>query len=265
MIFSKHKLSFRILDVFKISHHNVKMFNHDRHFGAISYRVHSDAVIEYDGKTLQMQDHSVAYFPPDTDYLRTAGIDEIYVVHLDVIGYDTHEIETFITQHPEETERAFKAIYEEWEKKKRNRYYTVSAMFSSLFSELFEECSETSGENSYLLRAIDYINMHFQDPALTIPEVAATLPMSPVYLRKLFNRELGISPKEYLTQLRLKRAKSFLLSGYYSVSEVANACGFDDEKYFSVVFRNAVGVSPSKYRYEFSEEEMKRLAEETHK
>ncbi len=256
MIFSKHRLSFRILDVFKISHHNVRMDNRDRHFGAISYRTRSDAVIEYDGKTIRMQDHSVAYFPPDTDYLRTAGVDEMYVVHLDVIGYETREIESFLARDPERTEAGFRAIYEEWEKKKRNRYYTVSAMFSNLFGELFEECSETSGESPYLLKAIDYMNEHFQEPSLTIPDVAAMLPVSPVYLRKLFNRELGIAPKEYLTQLRLKRAKTFLLSGYYSVAEVAEACGFEDEKYFSVVFRNAVGVSPSRYRYEFSEEDL---------
>lgn len=260
MIFAKHKLSFRILDVFKISHRNVRMDNRDRHFGAISYRVRSDAVIEYEGRTIRMQDHIVSYFPPDTDYIRTAGIDELYVVHLDVIGYDTREIETFLTRHPERTEKAFRAIYEEWEKKKRNRYYTVSAMFSALFGELFEECSETSGENPYLLKAIDYMNAHYQESTLTIPEVAATLPMSPVYLRKIFNRELGIAPKEYLTELRIKRAKTFLLSGYYSVSEVAEACGFEDEKYFSVVFRNAVGISPSRYRYEFSEEDMKQQA-----
>ena len=161
-----------------------------------------------------LQDHIVSYFPPDTDYIRTAGIDELYVVHLDVIGYDTREIETFLTRHPERTEKAFRAIYEEWEKKKRNRYYTVSALFSALFGELFEECSETSGENPYLLKAIDYMNAHYQESTLTIPEVAATLPMSPVYLRKIFNRELGIAPKEYLTELRIKRAKTFLLSGY---------------------------------------------------
>lgn len=69
------------------------------------------------------------------------------------------------------------------------------------------------------------------------------------YLYTLFKKEYGVSPKEYLTQLRLEKAKRLLASEteHLSVSEVAFAVGFSDPLYFSRLFRKEVGVSPSKY------------------
>lgn len=251
MIFSKPKLSFRILEVLKIENENVHMTNQKRHFGAISYRIHSDAVIEYGGKRLEMCDRSVSYFPPDVDYVRTAGIDEIYVVHVSVIGYSTKEIETYVTENPEKTEAAFKAIYEEWQKNQPNASYRVSAMFYDLFDSLFLECRETSGESPYFTQAQAYISAHYHEPSLSVSEIAGSLSVSEVYLRKIFRKEAGVSPRSFLAQFRIRRAETLLLSNYYTVKEVANAVGFEDEKYFSVVFREKTGIVPSEYRYKF--------------
>ena len=69
MIFSKHELAFRLIDVLKIDNRNVHMVNRNRHFGAISYRVHSDAQIEYREKKIRMSDCTVSYFPHDINYI----------------------------------------------------------------------------------------------------------------------------------------------------------------------------------------------------
>ena len=70
---------------------------------------------------------------------------------------------------------------------------------------------------------------------------------------QIFREEMNLSPKQYLTSLRLHYAASLLDSGYYTVTEVAKRAGFEDEKYFSTVFRQAMGVSPSRYQYSFTE------------
>ena len=75
--------------------------------------------------------------------------------------------------------------------------------------------------------------------------------MSEVYFRKLFKSELGISPKKYIIKLRIQKAVSLINTGYYSLKEVAEMCGYTDYKYFSVEFKGAVGCSPSEYEYEF--------------
>lgn len=68
------------------------------------------------------------------------------------------------------------------------------------------------------------------------------------YLRKLFKRETGVTPHEYLTAMRMQTAEK-LLSGdnLYNVSEVAEMCGYCEPLYFSRVFKKTYGVSPLAY------------------
>ena len=68
-----------------------------------------------------------------------------------------------------------------------------------------------------------------------------------------FKKEFGISPKKYVINARIKLAESLIESGYYSLFEVAEKCGFTDHKYFSTEFRKTVGVPPSKYEYNYFE------------
>ena len=69
------------------------------------------------------------------------------------------------------------------------------------------------------------------------------------YLNRSFKAWTGENIFKYLTNVRIEKAKTLLLSGYYSVEEVANAVGFNDPFYFSKVFKNKTGMSPGKYRY----------------
>ncbi|WP_372516736.1 helix-turn-helix transcriptional regulator [Paenibacillus silviterrae] len=65
------------------------------------------------------------------------------------------------------------------------------------------------------------------------------------YLGKLFRINTGISFKEYLNQMRINQAEILLSTGGYSVTEVAERCGFHDISYFSNVFKSIKGCPPS--------------------
>ena len=67
------------------------------------------------------------------------------------------------------------------------------------------------------------------------------------WLSKTFTKHFGLSPKAYLTNLRIEKAKSMLLSTM-SIRQVAEQTGFPDQMYFSRVFTNAEGITPSQYR-----------------
>jgi transcriptional regulator GlxA family with amidase domain len=58
---------------------------------------------------------------------------------------------------------------------------------------------------------------------------------------------MGVSPKEYLINIRVKHAIALLESGYYSVERVSELCGFTGSNYFSTSFKQVVGKSPSSY------------------
>ncbi len=81
-----------------------------------------------------------------------------------------------------------------------------------------------------------------------LDEAIRELPLNYDYLRKLFKKEMGSTPLEYMTNLRMKKAETMLTAMWtkdYSVTEIAQLCGFDDALYFSRVFKKHFGCSPS--------------------
>lgn len=83
-----------------------------------------------------------------------------------------------------------------------------------------------------------------------LDEYLHSLPFHYDYTRKLFKKEMGVSPLEYLIKLRMKNAEQLLMASWpdrYSVAEVAAMCGYNDPLYFSRVFKKYFGLSPKKY------------------
>ncbi len=89
----------------------------------------------------------------------------------------------------------------------------------------------------------------FADPDFALDEAIRAMPFHYDYLRKLFKKEVGITPLEYLTRVRMKKAETMLaaMSNDYSVAEVARLCGYDDALYFSRVFKKSFGCAPSAF------------------
>ena len=72
--------------------------------------------------------------------------------------------------------------------------------------------------------------------------------VSEAYFRRIFTEKYGISPKEYIINMRIDYAKQLLRSGQMSVSDTARACGYFEESHFSREFSKRVGVSPCEYK-----------------
>ncbi|MEN3185657.1 MAG: AraC family transcriptional regulator [Atribacterota bacterium] len=91
--------------------------------------------------------------------------------------------------------------------------------------------------------------MHEHSHNLThVKEVARIYGLSPQYFRRLFKHYVGVSPKQYLTTLKIQRSKCLLLHHEHSVTEVAMGLGFGSTQQFSKVFRKITGLSPSTWR-----------------
>ena len=96
----------------------------------------------------------------------------------------------------------------------------------------------------------DMILESYADPYFDLEKSIRAIPLHYDYLRKLFKKEMGRSPLEYLTDLRMNRARELLLDGTRKlpIAEVAEACGFSDALYFSRVFKKRFGSSPTQFR-----------------
>ena len=103
-------------------------------------------------------------------------------------------------------------------------------------------------ENQYVKMLRNRIAEGFSDPYFSLKDAMAAIPLNADHLRRLFVKELGQTPHNYLALLRLEKAKRLLSEEYGSVAEVAYRCGYYDALYFSKCFRAATGLPPSQWR-----------------
>jgi signal transduction histidine kinase/AraC-like DNA-binding protein len=95
--------------------------------------------------------------------------------------------------------------------------------------------------------ALVYMHQNYAQP-LTRKELAEKVGVSENYLSQIFHQELGISPWDGLTRLRIQKAKELLTGNEDTITQVAMQVGFNDSAYFSRVFRKQIGLSPQEYR-----------------
>ncbi|GIP34168.1 helix-turn-helix domain-containing protein [Paenibacillus sp. J2TS4] len=112
----------------------------------------------------------------------------------------------------------------------------------------FAELDELKIREKYGLSPIEkYIREHY-DKDISLQDVAATVHMSESYFSRVFKKYSGVSFIEYVTQLRLEKAKQLLQRPDAKIYEVALAVGYQDSRYFSQLFRKWTGETPTEFR-----------------
>lgn len=113
--------------------------------------------------------------------------------------------------------------------------------------KLREERSK--GRNQSVIRtALQYMEENFTDDSLTLNRVAGVANVSANHFSALFSQEMGQTFIEYLTQLRMNRAKEQLRCTDMRSGEIALEVGYKDPHYFSFLFKKTQGCTPSEYR-----------------
>ena len=117
----------------------------------------------------------------------------------------------------------------------------------SLFYEMLHLLA-SDGIPYTLKKALKLINEEYQSPTLTNERLAAECGVSTVYFRKLFTKHLGTSPKQFIIDLRIQRAKQLLCENSLGISEISERCGFSNPYHFSRIFKEREGTSAMEYR-----------------
>ena len=143
---------------------------------------------------------------------------------------------------------AFSGAYYHYYENASQKELLLSA-YGNLIVTCLIACQETPSVSKIVREIEASISRHYADSSYALDEYLKSLPYSYDYLRKLFQKELGVTPLQYLNNRRLQTAANMLCSKYNSgnVSEVAHLCGFREPLYFSRMFRKKYGVSPSFY------------------
>lgn len=121
---------------------------------------------------------------------------------------------------------------------------------SVFYAILARLSAESAVEKDTLAPILQYLERHYHDPQLSNARLAARGGISEVYMRRLFRERCHTSPKQYVTELRMQKAKQLLTESNATVGEIAMACGFTAIYHFSAAFRAAMGQTPTAYRRE---------------
>ncbi len=107
--------------------------------------------------------------------------------------------------------------------------------------------SDKALKNNFVEIAKEYMNEHYYEN-LTLNGVAEKAGITPGYLSTLFSQSMSCNFVDYLNEIRIEHACSYLHQNYLRTYEIAYKVGFHDEKYFSKVFKRITGMSPSEYK-----------------
>lgn len=109
--------------------------------------------------------------------------------------------------------------------------------------------SQPNGQYKNLIhQSKEYIDNHYANAELSLNEVAAQANLSASHFSVVFSQETGQTFKEYLTEIRIKKAKELLRMTSLRSTDIAYQVGYNDPHYFSSVFKKNTGLSPMEFR-----------------
>ena len=163
---------------------------------------------------------------PQIDYLRFLDNGEIKST-LDHI--------LFQYQHPGQHSTMLLKIY----------FCELYVLLSKVISEMRNELGKP--KNQHVTHGLDYL-VNFYSTRLTAGEIARHVGLSPRHFSRLFAQELGMTVQEYLSLLRIKKAKDLLQNSDMDITRIAYSLGFNSSQYFITCFKRIEHVTPKTYR-----------------
>lgn len=212
-----------------------------RPYGGLSFCLSGSITYVQNGVAYVSEPGNVIYLPKGGTYkLFTTAGGVFPLVNFQAVTPlpDTFEVQAL--RNPREYPPLFEKL-----KKAETYGTTVEAM-----AVLYEILARLGSENARDLpqRILDKIHTDYADTSLSNTSLASATGISEVYLRKLFAKYLGTTPKQYIRQVRVDKAKEMLGGSSRSVGEIAEACGFSSPYHFCKTFRQLTGETPGEYR-----------------
>jgi len=133
-----------------------------------------------------------------------------------------------------------------------HEFYTVEELtfWLSKIMIRFTDCVFNLADVKHIdviYRAINYIKQYYMK-RITLEEVSSKVYLSPSYFSKIFKEEMKYSFIAYLNHVRIEMSKKILTDDSVNLIDVPAMVGYEDQSYFSKVFKKVTGISPGKYR-----------------
>lgn len=184
--------------------------------------------------------------PQGSSYCRVTNSEGLFpLINFFCSGLDIDEIVVLPLEDPQDCIQRFKSLQQMF-LRNQNRMN----IFSSFYELLGILAPDNQQDSERLPPAEKYIEEHIQEPNLSNVELAKHLGISEVYLRKQFQSHYGVTPKQYILDVRIRKAKQLLVNTPFTVTAIAEECGFSTVYHFCRAFRQRTGKTPTQYAAE---------------
>lgn len=243
MIYNFDQLNFQILTIDRYKHRNGLDDVGGRPFAALSFRTGGFSEFEVMNKKFTVAKGDVLFLPANVPY-KVRNLDsESIVIHMSECNY--HEAEYISLSCGAAIELSFNRLLDAWTESRSP--IGAKARIYSILEKMGSEIKNDEVDIS-VMNCVRFMEERLSDPELDINDVCRHGYVSISGLRRSFIRHFGLSPGQYLINMRMNKALDLLSDGNLSIKEVAISCGFSDEKYFSRSFKSRYGYPPSQLR-----------------
>jgi signal transduction histidine kinase/DNA-binding response OmpR family regulator len=136
---------------------------------------------------------------------------------------------------------------------------------SSLLSLQPKQLNEQSPDEIFLAHLLEYMERNMDNSDLTVDDLVREMTLGRTVFFNKLKSLTGLSPVEFIREVRIKRAAQLLEKGHYNVTEITYMVGMNDSRYFAKCFKNAFGVTPTEYKKSLQTDEAGNNAEENEK
>lgn len=215
----------------------------NRRWFGLSLCISGQITYEMNGKFFVSNGQCAVLLPKGGTYTLTGNKEGLFpVINFYSENFACDEITLIPLKNPKTYIRDFEAI---------QKFYLRGTGQLEIFSIFYKMLNALSSENktgtSILAPAIQHIENNISDPALSNTALAKTLGISEVYFRKLFFKHYNTSPKQYILDFRIQKAKQMLVDTSFSITVIAGECGFSSLYHFCRAFKQHTGSTPTQY------------------
>ena len=227
-----------------------KVKKRNRSAWAFVLKFEGETIYNQNNETLISNSENIIVLPQNSNYewLCTKS-GHCIIIDFECTSKSTH-LHSLKTSPPERILKLFKAIeFCLTLRKELHQQEAIKILYEIILLSSVEHDKRYQHKNKQnkILPAIKYIAKNYHKK-LNNDELAGLCGLSTVYFRKLFTETIGISPGNYIHNLRINKAKEMFASDYTSITEIALSLGYSDIYDFSRVFKKVAGISPSMYK-----------------
>lgn len=208
---------------------------------SIAFCLEGDLIYDSNGIEYHLNPQSAIILPKNSSYSlynNTNGIFLLFSFDCENVNFDSLMNLSFSDLEPYLKDYKRMLNYFSFNNKKLKRFRLLYDIFDRLDSEQSE---------SRLSPIIKYIENNISDTTINNQHLANIMGISEVYFRKIFLEEMGITPKQYILDLRLRKSKLLLAESDLSVTGISEECGFSSPYHFCRIFKQKTGVTPLEY------------------